>query len=278
MRRIAWILAIAGLSSTLTARAQTAPPGEGRAEARERAALLAQVLPDAVRQRSFDLFPPVIIASGVLAGASGVAARWPTAIAAGGVMVAGGVGFYFTPESRNYELLAATANAGVGLYWLSLPVDEPYTRWQIPAAAGYLGMSALGFLSYAYSRHPGRTRLARDLARVRTPAARSTLTATELAEIERDLYDTDPFVPSWALGLPLVLGGAVSALPAFDGDLAPRDRRLIGLAGGAMVLAGLSFSLVETPASRYKDSLARSGLWAKVALTPGGVSLYGTFD
>jgi hypothetical protein len=266
------------LFSTTVARAQTAPPGEAKAEVRERAALLAQVLPDAVRARSFDLFPPVVIASGALAGASGVAARWPGAVAAGSVMVAGGVGFYFAPESRNYELLAATTNAGVGLYWLSLPLDEPYTRWQVPAAAGYLGMSALGFLNYAYSRHPGRTRLARDLARVRTPAARSNLTARELAEIERDLYDTEPFVPAWALGLPLVIGGAVATLPAFDRDLQARDRRFIGVAGGAMMLAGLSFSLIDTPASRYKSSLARSGLWAKVALTPGGVSLYGSFD
>lgn len=270
---------VAGLVTvTLPARAQQAPVGEQRAEARERAALLAQVLPDAVRMRSVSALAPITIGAGGVMGAIGIAARWPLAVAGGVVGVGGGVGFYLMPEQRNYEFLSATASASAGLMYLSLPFEAPHTRWQVPLGASLLASSALGFVNFAYSTQPGRTRLRRDLARVRTPAARSNLTVAELQGIERDLYDSDPFIPQWALGLPLAVGGIIAFAPVFDNDVAGRDKPLIGAIAGLTLLQGLATSLVQTPAMRYRTSLENAGLYVSWGVGPGGVSVTGTFD
>ena len=268
----------AALAATVPAWAQQAPPGEMKAEARERAALLAQVLPDAVRARSLPALPPLLIGSGALMGVMGVAARWPLAVAGGSVAVGGGVGFYLMPEGRNYELLAATASASSGLFYLSFPLSESHTRWQVPVAAGHLAVSALGFVNMAYSPHPGRARLRRDLDRVRTPAARSSLEVAELRRIERDLYDSDPFIPLWVTGLPLVVGGIIASAPVFDNDVTGRDKPLIGAIAGLTTLQGVAFMVVQTPAMRYRTSLENAGLHVSWGVGPGGVSVSGTFD
>jgi hypothetical protein len=258
--------------------AQQAPPGEAKAEARERAALLAQVLPDAVRMRSQVALPPLMIAVGGTMGGLGVAGRWPLAVAGGAVALGGGVGFYLMPEQRNYELLSATASASAGLFYLSFPLSEPHSRWQVPLGASYLAMSALGFVNFGYSTQPGRSRLRRDLDRVRTPAARSSLSVAELRQIERDLYDTDPFIPQWALGLPLAVGGVIASAPVFDSDVAARDKPLIGAIAGLTVLQGVVISFVQTPAMRYRTSLQNAGLHVSWGVGPGGVSVSGSFD
>lgn len=282
MRWLGWLgvcfSALGVVTLAAPAQAQQAPAGEAKAEARERAALLAQVLPDAVRMRSLPALPPVMIAVGGTMGALGVAGRWPLAVAGGVVAVGGGVGFYLMPEQRNYELLTATASASTGLFYLSFPLSEPHTRWQVPLGASYLAMSALGFVNFAYSTQPGRSRLRRDLDRVRTPAARSSLDVAELRQIERDLYDTDPFVPQWALGLPLAVGGVIASAPVFDRDVAARDKPLIGAIAGLAVLQGVLISLVQTPAMRYRTSLENAGLHVNWGVGPGGVSVTGTFD
>jgi hypothetical protein len=272
------LLVAVGVLSAGAARAQQAAPGEAREEARERAALLAQHLPDAVRARSLVLLPPLMIFSGGAMGAIGIAARWPGAVAGGAVALGGGVGFYFMAEQRNYELIGATAAASSGLFYLSLPLSEPHNRWQIPIGAGNLAMSALGFINFAYSTNPGRTRLHRDLERVRTPAARSNLSVDELRQIERDLYATDFFVPQWALGLPLILGGVVASAPLFDRDVAGRDKPLIGAIAGATLIEGLAISFVQTPAAQYRSSLQKAGLWVDWGVGPSGISVTGTFD
>lgn len=282
MRWLGWLgVGFAVLGVVTVARpagAQQAPAGEAKAEARERAALLAQVLPDAVRMRSLPALPPIMIAVGGTMGALGVAARWPLAVAGGAVALGGGVGFYLMPEQRNYELLSATAQASSGLFYLSFPLSEPHSRWQFPLGASYLAMSALGFANFAYSTQPGRSRLRRDLDRVRTPAARSSLSVAELRQIERDLYDTDPFVPQWALGLPLAVGGIIASAPVFDRDVAARDKPLIGAIAGLTVLQGVVISFVQTPAMRYRTSLENAGLHVSWGVGPGGVSVSGTFD
>lgn len=274
----ACVAALGVMTATPLARAQQAPAGEDKVEARERAALLAQVLPDALRMRSLPALPPIMIAVGGTMGALGVAARWPLAVAGGAVALGGGVGFYLMPEQRNYELLSATASASAGLFYLSFPLSEPHSRWQVPLGASYLAMSALGFVNFAYSTQPGRSRLRRDLDRVRTPAARSSLSVVELRQIERDLYDTDPFIPQWALGLPLAVGGVIASAPVFDRDVAARDKPLIGAIAGLTVLQGVVISFVQTPAMRYRTSLENAGLHVDWGVGPGGVSVTGTFD
>lgn len=271
-------VALGVVAVAVPAKAQQAPAGEAKVEARERATLLAQQLPDAVRLRSQSALVPIFIGSGAVLGATGVATRWPLMAASGVVAVGGGVGFYLMPETRNYELLAASASASNGLLLLSFPLSAPHTRWQVPLGAGHLALSALGFVNFAYSTHPGRTRLRRDLDRVRTPAARSSLSVAEVRSIERDLYDSDPFIPYWALGLPLVVAGVIASAPVFDRDVAARDKPLIGAIAGLTVLQGVVFSLVETPAMRYRTSLENAGLHVTWGVGPGGVSVAGTFD
>ncbi|HEX2874780.1 MAG TPA: hypothetical protein VHP33_26195 [Polyangiaceae bacterium] len=282
MRWLGWLgvgfAALGVVTAAAPARAQQAPAGEAKAEARERAALLAQVLPDAVRMRSLVALPPLMIAVGGTMGALGVAGRWPLAVVGGAVALGGGVGFYLMPEQRNYELLSATASASSGLFYLSFPLSEPHTRWQVPLGASYLAMSALGFVNLAYSTQPGRSRLRRDLDRVRTPAARSSLSVAELRQIERDLYDTDPFIPQWALGLPLAVGGIIASAPVFDSDVAARDKPLIGAIAGLTLLQGVVISFVQTPAMRYRTSLENAGLHVSWGVGPGGVSVSGSFD
>ena len=271
-------LGVVAVLSHATARAQTAPAGEAVAEARERGALLAQSLPEAVQRRSLWLAPPVLIASGGAMTALGGLLQSPLVVVGGAVTAAGGIAFYAMPEQRNYELLVATAEAGSGLFYLGLPLSRAQERWQIPVGAAYLATSALGFINFGYATNPGRTRLQHDLSRVRTPAARSGLTQEELQKIERDLYDTDPFVPQWAYGLPLMVGGIAASAPLFDRDGSSDDKLIAGLIAGATFVQGAAFSLSPTIADGYRTSLARAGLWAKWSLGPGGVSIVGGFD
>ena len=276
--RLGALVVAAGLLGAPAVRAQQAPVGEATAEARERAALLAQVLPVAVRGRSLVALPPILMVTGGAIGAIGVAARSPALVAGGALALGGGVAFYFTPEERNYELLAATAAASSGFLYLGLALPSPHERWQIPLAVGAFASSGLGFVNFAYSTNPGKTRLLRDLERVRTPAARSSLDVAELQRIERDLYATDFVVPQWALGLPLALSGVVAAAPLLDRDVARRDKPLIGTMAGLALFQGLLVSLIQTPAMQYRASLQNAGLWVKWGVGPGGVSVTGTFD
>ncbi len=280
MRCVGWlgVVVAASLCPAWSARAQPAPIGEAGAEARERAALLAQVLPVAVRGRSLVALPPVLMVTGGAMGALGVAVRSPAIVAGGALASGGGVAFYFTPEQRNYELLAATAAASSGFLYLGLDLPSPHQRWQIPLALGAFASSGLGVVNFAYSTNPGRKRLLRDLERVRTPAARSSLDVDELQQIERDLYATDFVVPQWALGLPLALSGVVAAAPLLDRDVAGRDKPLIGAMAGVALFQGLLISLIQTPAMQYRSSLQNAGLWVKWGVGPGGVSVTGSFD
>jgi hypothetical protein len=182
------------------------------------------------------------------------------------------------PEQRNYELLAATAAASSGLLYLSFDLPDPHRRWQIPISAGWFATSALGFVNFGYSTNPGRARLLRDLERVRSPAARASLDVDELRQIERDLYATDFFAPQWAMGLPLALSGVIASAPVFDGDVSTREKPLIGVIAAASLLQGLAISFVQTPASQYRSSLQKAGLWVKWGVGPSGVSVIGTFD
>jgi hypothetical protein len=272
------LLAASGFFASRSASAQQGPSEETQAEARERAVLLAQVLPEAVRRRSLILFPPLVIATGGLMGGLGVAARAPALVVGGAVGVASGVAFYLMPEQQNYELLIAGSEASAGLFYLGLPFGSPHERWQIPIGAAHLATSALLVINTVYSTHPGRTRLAADLLRVRTPAARSSLSVEELRQIERDLYGTDPFVPQWVLGLPLMVGSVAAAAPLLDRDISARDKPLIGTFAAVNLVTGLAFSFTPTIADEYRSSLGHAGLWAKWGVGPSGVGVVGGFD
>ena len=272
------LFALVGLVATKPASAQQPANLERQAEARERAALLAQVLPEAVRRRSQVVVPPLVIATGGLMGGLGAVARSPALVAGGAVDVVTGISFYLMPEQQNYELLLAGSEASVAFFYWGLPFDSAQQRWQIPLGAAHMATSALLFINTAYSTHPGRTRLAADLARVRTPAARSSLSVDELRQIERDLYGTDPFVPQWVLGLPLMVGSVAAAAPILDHDFPSRDKPVVACFAGLNLLAGLAFSLTPTVADQYRTSLQRAGLWAKWSVGPGGVGVVGGFD
>jgi hypothetical protein len=204
----------------ISSRAAAQPLPEAEAEKRERATLLAQALPEAVELRSRSAVVPILGATGLGLAALGIAADWKLT-AAGGALVAGGaVAFYFTPETRNYELLATTTSAGLGLMYLGFPFDEPHQRWQQPVGAAYLSQAALFALNTAYSPHPGRTQLVRDLRRVRTPAGRhgSTLLAglgyAFTPSAANGYRDSQRRAGLWLTWAPLP--GGVSVLGTFD--------------------------------------------------------------
>ena len=101
MRCAAWLgacLAVVCGVAAKPARAQRMPVGELEAEARERATLLSQQLPEAVRRRSLPALPSIFIALGAGETALGIAARSPLVTAVGAVTLAGGVAFYCCPS------------------------------------------------------------------------------------------------------------------------------------------------------------------------------------
>jgi hypothetical protein len=277
VRCFAWWFGLVGLVASTRASAQTVPAAEAEAEKRERATLLAQALPDAVALRSRSAVVPLIGALGLGLTFIGSKADWELTALGGAVTAAGAVAFYLTPETRNYELVATTTSVGIGLLYLGME-SESLRRWQQPIGAAYLTQSVLFALNTVYSPHPGRTQLVRDLRRVRTPAGRHGLSQQELYDIERHLYRTDPFVPRWLMGLPLVVGGLLASLPVLDGDASPTAKVTAGVMAGSTVVNGLALSFAPSPADQYRDAQRRAGLWLTWAPGPGGVSLVGTFD
>jgi len=266
------------LAISAQAEAQPLPAGEAEAEKRERATLLAQTLPDAIEVRSKSGVVPLLGGLGLGLTGLSLAADWHLSAVGGAVIAGGAAAFYFTPETRNYELLTATTQAGVGLMYLGFDLDEPHQRWQQPIGVAYLSVAALSAINTVYSPHPGRTQLLRDLRRVRTPAGRHGLSQQELHDIETRLYRTDPYVPRWLSGLPLVTGGLLAAMPLFDGDVSRRDKLLTGAMAGSTFLTGFATMFAPSPAESYRDAQRRAGLWLTWTPLPGGVSVLGTFD
>ncbi len=278
VRWLEGLLAFAILAPCRLAEAAPTVHTETEAEKRERGVLLAQALPEAVLFRSVPALAPVVIGMGAYEGYLGVRYGSPLLAAGGASMIAGGVGFYLASERHNYELVLVALQAGMGFLYLGPPFEAPHPRWQIPLATGHFVTTALASLNFAYSTHPGRSRLVADLRRVRTPAGRHGLSQVELLRIERDLYDTDPFLPGWLLGLPTIAGGLLGAIPILQTDVAGRDKPLIAAFAGFSLLHGLGLAFAATPADHYRTALGRAGLWATWTPTVGGVSVVGGFD
>ena len=70
----------------------------------------------------------------------------------------------------------------------------------------------------------------------------------------------------------------MASAPLLDGDVARRDKPLIGVIAGATLIEGLAISLAQTPAAQYRSSLEKAGLWVDWGVGPGGISVNGSFD
>jgi hypothetical protein len=149
------------------------------------------------------------------------------------------------------------------------------------AGAGLVGFSALSALNMLLWRHAPIARLRADRARLRTPEQRAALSPAEVAQIERDFLTFERPIPGWALALPLLVGGSVSLIPAFERSSSAGDRGWSVCYGSVAFLLGIGIAVGAeySPPNAYISDLQRVGLH----LTPLasrdalGVSVSGEF-
>lgn len=275
--------AVASLSLPGSAAAQEAiAPGweesetrEDIAQRRERAALMAPHFVDATRMHSSGQWLPILFGS---VGAAGLASSlaWsldaplrtdaPLRIAfaaSSATILAGGLAGLAVPETYRLHTVGTAALLSQGSLWLGFAFieDEGLARMApVALSAGYYAAGLLSGLNLALSEYTPVSRLRADHALVATPASRARLSGAQITSIERDLLGTAPAIPSWAIYLPVALGGVVATVPAWDGDL-PVQKRVLSLASGLLHCAW-SFALVgsEHPAQSYQQDLRRAGL------------------
>lgn len=255
---------------------------DARGRVRERATLLAARLPEAIRQREVaPVVAPLTIGVGVLSGAlyAGSDFEHHALLANSVLTLGGGVSYYFLPETHRNEVLAATNRAAQGtLYlWLAGMTDPGLDRSLYAIAGAYYGAALLEGLNAGLSRHPGVARLRLHQRKLGTAAARSRLTPAELVAIERDFLATQRPIPHWLVGVPMALGGGLGLVPAFDDDVASRERAIAAILGSATALQGLVQFAMRTPADEYQSDLVRVRLGAAAVSGGGALLLEGSF-
>lgn len=286
------ILAVLGATLALprVARAQNMdapPPGpQGPApEVRERATLLAAHLPDEIK---LETVPPALLWLGAAIG-TGVTvlsailpshdpaekALW---IAAPATYTAADVTALLVPGEYQRSVQMAGFTLGSGSLWAAMGRIDPQSGISavtpVALSAGYYTSGALELLSLALSHPAPLARLRSDYAAIRTPAGRARSTAASVDATERDFRSSEPAIPRWLLAAPIVVGGLVATVPAFDSKLSDSDRALDGAIGGTTALFGLLLASVPEPYSQYLDDLGRTGLHVSAApVATGGAAL-----
>jgi hypothetical protein len=203
-------------------------------------------------------------------------------LAAGyGSMLVGGASVFLLPEASQRDVLFLGVFAATGGIWTGLTVmmDAPPLT-SVALASGYFTTSVLVGTNMLFGLPTARSVLQRDYQAVRTPAQRAALSEAQVASIEDHFRGTKRAIPPWALYLPMVLGGAVAAAPAFDGDRTHHERFVSGWAGGLSIVIGSAFMAVPVPFSEYEDRSKAAGL--QIGVAPGaagspGLSLVGRF-
>ncbi|WP_433933564.1 hypothetical protein AB3662_04310 [Sorangium cellulosum] len=249
---------------------------EDVAQRRERAALLATHFHDATRLHSAGKGLPILFSGlgGVSLAAVSLAGDLDTPLriawaSGSATMLAGGLVGFAAPETYRRGTLATAGLLSQGSLWLGFALlDSDMLPRMTPFAlsAGYYLSGALSGLNLALSSYTPVSRLRADHALVATPAWRARLSGAQVASIERDLLGTAPAIPSWAIHLPVALGGVAAALPALDSDL-PDTQRFMGVTTGLLTCVW-SFAMLQLdhPAQSYQQDLRRAGL----ILAPSG--------
>ncbi|KYF66187.1 hypothetical protein [Sorangium cellulosum] len=288
MRRARWAVMVGAAAACLSlpgraaAQEAMAPTWEESerpeevAERRERAALLATHFHDATRLHSSGKALPILfgglgaasLAAVSLAGDLDAPLRivWASGSA---TMLAGGLVGFAAPETYRRGTLATAGLLSQGSLWLGFSLLDSRTlprMTPVVLSAGYYLSGALSGLNLVLSSYTPVSRLRADHALVATPAWRARLSGAQVAGIERDLLGTAPAIPSWAIHLPVALGGVAAALPALDPDL-PESQRLMSVTTGLLTCVW-SFAMldVDHPAQSYQQDLRRAGL----SLAPSG--------
>ncbi|MDC0677616.1 hypothetical protein [Sorangium atrum] len=243
---------------------------EDIAQRRERAALLATHLPDVIRLHSAGKGVPILVSGigGASLALSLTAApaepRFLALTAGSATLLAGGIAALAVPEAYRRETVGAAALLSQGSVWLGLAffTESGFGRVApVALSSGYYLSGLLSCLNLALSGYPPVSRLRADHALVATSEWRARLSGAQIASIERDLLTTAPAIPSWAIHLPIALGGVAATVPAWDGDL-PAETRMLSLTSGLLASAwslGAMFD-PEHPVQSYQRDLRRAGL------------------
>jgi hypothetical protein len=147
------------------------------------------------------------------------------------------------------------------------------------AGAGFIGFSALAALNMLLWRHVPLTTLRADRARLRTPEQRAALSTDETARIERDFLSFERPIPSWALSLPLFIGGSVALVPALEKNMAAGDRAWSVGYSAVTLLMGVGIAAASSPIAAYVSDVQRVGLRVTPLASRDavGVGVAGTF-
>ncbi|WP_438027231.1 hypothetical protein [Sorangium sp. So ce233] len=288
MRRARWAVTVGAAAACLSlpgraaAQEAIAPTREESerpedvAQRRERAALLATHFHDATRLHSAGKGLPILF-SGL--GAASLAAvslagdldaplriAWASGSA---TMLAGGLIGFAAPETYRGGTLATAGLLSQGSLWLGFALlgsGAVPRMTPVALSAGYYVSGALSGLNLALSDYTPVSRLRADHALVATPAWRARLSGAQVAGIERDLLGTAPAIPSWAIHLPIALGGVAATLPALDGDLPDAQRFLSATTGLLTCVWSFAMLQFDHPVQSYQQDLRRAGL----SLAPSG--------
>jgi hypothetical protein len=247
------------------------PTLDEQRDLRERAALLnVHVGDELARDQPLSPLPGVVLAWAGTAGSAllipadkGAGITWTSTFA---ITAIANTAAAFGDEDTQLEDAEATAALPAGGLTLGLALTDHQTIMPRLAAggagAGLLGFSALSALNMLLWHHVPIARLRADRARLRTPAQRAALSHSQVAQIERDLMTFERPIPSWALALPLLIGGSVALVPAFERGSTARDRAWsIGYGSIALLLgAGFGIGGAYSAAHSYVSDLHRSGL------------------
>ncbi|XXX74449.1 hypothetical protein WMF30_43060 [Sorangium sp. So ce134] len=284
-------LSLPGSAAAQEASAPAREESEARediAQRRERAALLATHFNDTIKMHSSGRALPILFGGiGAVGLASGLV--WFTdapqsigLIAGSTTMLAGGVVALAAPETYRPSTLATAGLLSQGSLWLGFTFDGNDTLARMTPIALTTGFYVAGLLSglnLALSELTPVSRLREGHALVATPAWRARLSGAQIASIERDLLGTAPAIPSWAIYLPVALGGIAATVPAWDGELPVTQRMWSATTGLLNAVWSVALMEREHPVQAYQRDLRRAGL--RVAPSgPGGAAGFtvsGTF-
>jgi hypothetical protein len=289
---LATILAVVALPATARAVEppldERAPDAEG--DKRERAALLdLHVGDELLHDQRLPPLPGVVLSWAAAAGGAflipadkGIGITWTSTFA---ITAVADTAAAFGDEDAQIEEQQAIAFLPMGGMTLGLALADRQTF--LPrlapggAGAGIVGFSALSALNMLLWRHVPIARLRADRARLRTPEQRAALSSAEVAQIERDFLTFERPIPGWALALPLLVGGSVSLIPAFERSSSAGDRGWSVCYGSVAFLLGIGIGIgaANSAPNAYLSDLQRIGLHVTPLASRDalGVSVSGEF-